>query len=116
MASQGRRRAETVRWRQHLGLGRRNPARDDQQEPHRGIQAQLVNADPAAAPGPFPGKIEHCRILAAMRSKSAALMPLLTFVVRGSSALATHAKQGKKPMNAIRSEKAESTEVEDPGL
>jgi hypothetical protein len=51
-----------------------------------------------------------------MRSKSAALMALLTFVVRGTSALATHAKQGKKPMNAIRSEKVESTEVEDPGL
>jgi hypothetical protein len=50
-----------------------------------------------------------------MRSKSAALMALLTFVVRGTSALAEHAKQGKKPMNAIRSEKVESTE-EDPNL
>ena len=37
-------------------------------------------------------KIEHCRILAAMRSKSAALMALLHVVVRGTSALATHAK------------------------
>jgi hypothetical protein len=38
--------------------------------------------------------VEHCRILAAMRSKSAALMGWFTFVVRGTSALASHAKQG----------------------
>jgi hypothetical protein len=50
MASQGRRRAEIVRRRQHLGLRRRNPAGHDEQEPHRGIQAQLVSADLAAAP------------------------------------------------------------------
>jgi hypothetical protein len=32
------------------------------------------------------------------------------FVVRGTSALATHAKQGKQPMNAIHSEKLETVE------
>jgi hypothetical protein len=43
----------------------------------------------------YPGKIRHCRILAPIRSKSAALMqPRQTIVVRGTSALA-HAKQGK---------------------
>ncbi len=52
MASQGRRRAEIVRRRQHLGFGRRNPAGDDEQEPQRGIQAQLVSADLAVARAP----------------------------------------------------------------
>jgi hypothetical protein len=37
-------------------------------------------------------------------------MALRCFVVRGTSALATDAKQGKKPMNAIHSEKLESIE------
>ena len=37
-------------------------------------------------------------------------MALRHFVVRGTSALATHAKQGKQPMNVTRSEKIESTE------
>jgi hypothetical protein len=53
--------------------------------------------------------IGHCRILAAMRSKSAALMALLTFVVRGTSARDSR-ETGEKPMNAIRSEKIESQE------
>ena len=44
MAAQDRRRTETVRRRQHLRLDRRNPAGRHQQEPHRGIQAQLVDA------------------------------------------------------------------------
>jgi hypothetical protein len=43
-----------------------------------------------------------------MQPKSAALMAGV--VVRGISALATNAKQGKQPMNAIRSEKIESTD------
>ncbi len=54
MASQGRRRTEIVRRRQHLGFGRRNPAGDDEQEPQRGIQAQLVSADLAATPTRAP--------------------------------------------------------------
>jgi hypothetical protein len=37
--------------------------------------------------------IEHCRILAAMRSKSAALMARLIFVVRGQPR-SLNAKQG----------------------
>jgi hypothetical protein len=45
-----------------------------------------------------------------MRSKSAALMALLTFVVRGTSALAQR-ETGEKPMNA-RSEKIESTDLD----
>ena len=93
MASQDRRRAETVRRRHHQRLDRRNRARHLEQESHRGIQAQLVRAAFRLSP-PIPGKIEHCRILAAMRSKSAALMASLNFVVRGTTALGTHAKQG----------------------
>ena len=42
-----------------------------------------------------------------MRSKSAALMALLYFVVRGTLA---QRETGEQPMNAIRSEKIESTE------
>ena len=42
MASQDRRRAEIVRRRQHLRLDRRDLARRRQQEPHCGIQAELV--------------------------------------------------------------------------
>jgi hypothetical protein len=34
----------------------------------------------------------------------------------GHSALATHAKTGEEPMSAIRSERVESTEVEDPNV
>jgi hypothetical protein len=54
--------------------------------------------------------IEHCRILAAMRSKSAALMALSC---GGTSALAQR-ETGEQPMNAtIRSEKIEEpTEVD----
>ena len=49
-----------------------------------------------------------------MRSKSTALIGLLNFVVRGTTALVTNA--GEKPMNAtIRSDKVESTEA-DPNL
>jgi hypothetical protein len=55
--------------------------------------------------------IGHCRILAAMRSKSADQMALLTFVVRGTSARDSR-ETGEKPMNAIRSEKIESHEIE----
>jgi hypothetical protein len=40
------------------------------------------------------GKIAHCRKLAAMWSKSEGWMAPLNFVVRGTSALAIHAKQG----------------------
>jgi hypothetical protein len=47
-----------------------------------------------------------------MRSKSAALMGLLRFVVRGNPRSLHTRKQGNKPMNAIRSEKVESTEVD----
>jgi hypothetical protein len=50
-----------------------------------------------------------------MRSKSAALMPLLTFVVRGTSARYTR-ETGEEPMSAIRSERVESGEVEDPNI
>src|SRR5450759_2375808 len=42
-----------------------------------------------------------------MRSKSAALIALLYFVVRGTLA---QRETGEQPMNAIRSEKIESTE------
>src|ERR1035437_10912022 len=42
-----------------------------------------------------------------MRSKSAALMALLYFVVRGTLA---QRETGQQPMKAIRSEKIESTE------
>jgi hypothetical protein len=49
-----------------------------------------------------------------MSSKSAGWMAALTFVVRGTSALAHNAKQGK-PMNAMPSEKIETT-VEDSNL
>ena len=41
--AQGRRRAEIVRRRQHLGLDRRNAIRRREQEHHRRVQAQLVN-------------------------------------------------------------------------
>ena len=44
-----------------------------------------------------------------MRSKSEALIALLYFVVRGTSALAQREK-GKQPMNVTRSEKIESIE------
>jgi hypothetical protein len=44
-----------------------------------------------------------------MRSKSEALIVLLYFVVRGTSALAQREK-GKQPMNVTRSEKIESIE------
>ena len=44
MAAQGRRRTEIVRRRQHHGIDRRDAAGHHQQEPHRGIQAQLVTA------------------------------------------------------------------------
>jgi hypothetical protein len=54
--------------------------------------------------------IGHCRILAAMRSKSAAHMAPASLSSCGGRPLATAAKQGKKPMNAIRSEKIESQE------
>jgi hypothetical protein len=55
--------------------------------------------------------IEHCRILAAMRSKSAALMARL-ISSRGGHPLAQR-ETGEQPMNAtIRSEKVESTEVD----
>jgi hypothetical protein len=49
-----------------------------------------------------------------MRSKSAALMGFASSC--GGRPLATHAKQGKTAMTAIRSEKIESTEVQDPNL
>ena len=42
MAAQDRRRAETVRRRQHFRLDRRNRAGHHEQEPQRGLQAQLV--------------------------------------------------------------------------
>jgi hypothetical protein len=62
---------------------------------------------------------EHCRILAAIRSKSAALMALrcfVIFVVRGTSALAQR-ETGEQPMNAtIRSEKIEETVEVDSNL
>jgi hypothetical protein len=45
-----------------------------------------------------------------MQTKSEALMALSNIVVRGTPALATDAKQGKQPMNAIRPEKIESTD------
>ena len=69
-------------------------------------QSRLVPESPR-----FPGMIEHCRILAAIRSKSAALMAQLIFVVRGTSALAQR-ETGEQPMTAIRSEKTESTEAD----
>jgi hypothetical protein len=75
-----------------------------------------VSADPAAVPAPSPGKIEHCRILAAMRSKSAALMPLL-YVRRAGVIRARYTREtGEQPMSAIRSEKTESSEGEDPNI
>src|SRR5260370_38566334 len=53
------------------------------------------------------------RILAAMRSKSAALIAPLDVVVRGTSALASHAKTRDWPMNAInRSEQLESIDAD----
>src|ERR1700721_1513169 len=58
--------------------------------------------------------IEHCRILAAMRSKSAA-----TDGATSISSCGGHPRSretGEEPMNAIRSEKIESTEGEDPNL
>ncbi len=80
-------------------------------------RASSAAGEAAAISGrqPIPRKIQHCRILAPMRSKSAALMASLTFVVRGTSALASPRNRGK-PMTAIRSEKVESTEVEDSNL
>jgi hypothetical protein len=45
-----------------------------------------------------------------------ALIALLWFRRAGTSALASHAKKGEKPMNVIRSEKVESTEVDDSNL
>ena len=48
-------------------------------------------AEPLAAP--VSRMIQHCRILAQMRSNSAAQMAPLHFVVRGTSALAFYAKQ-----------------------
>ena len=47
---------------------------DDQQEHQRRLQAQLVNRPHRRRQSRFPGIIQHCRILAAMRSNSAALM------------------------------------------
>src|ERR1700686_4914078 len=58
--------------------------------------------------------IEHCRILAAMRSKSAA-----TDGVTSISSCGGHPRSretGEEPMNAIRSEKIESIEGEDPNV
>src|SRR5258708_38153283 len=46
-----------------------------------------------------------------MGSKSRGQMEPFIFVVRGTSALARHGKEGKRPMNAIRPEKVESPEV-----
>jgi hypothetical protein len=56
-------------------------------------------------------KIEHCRILAAMRSKSAVLIALMNsnFVVR---VILARRDTGERPMNAIRSEKIEELEPE----
>ena len=65
------------------------PQGTTEQEPHRGIQAQLVAAEIAVVRRHIALKIEHCRILAPMRSKSAALMALLHFRRAGDIALAT---------------------------
>ncbi len=62
-------------------------ARRHQQELQRRLQAQLVSHSFPLRQSP-PGMIQHCRILAQMRSKSAAQMAPLHFVVRGTSALA----------------------------
>jgi hypothetical protein len=67
----------------------------------------------------FPGKIEHCRRLAAIRSKSTALMALLHIRRAGDVRARFRCETGEKPMNAIRSEKVESTIEtieEDPNL
>ena len=87
MAAQDRRRAETVRRRHRLRLGRRDADRRRQQELQRRLQAQLVERFAPSSPLPHR-MIQHCRILAQMRSKSAAQMAPLHFVVRGTSALA----------------------------
>jgi hypothetical protein len=54
--------------------------------------------------------------MAAMRSKSAALMPLLYFRRAGDIRARYTRETGEEPMTAIRSEKVESTEVEDPNI
>jgi hypothetical protein len=59
----------------------------------------------------FPEKSEHCRIMAPIRTESAALMGQL----HGGGHPLAQAKQGKKLMTAIRSEKidpVESVEVD----
>jgi hypothetical protein len=70
-----------------------------------------VTADVAPA-SLLPRKIEHCRILAAMRSKSAATDGIAYFRRAGDIRARFIREIGEKPMNAIRSEKIESTEVD----
>src|ERR1700692_1505241 len=58
--------------------------------------------------------IEHCRILAAMRSKSPATDGATSIPSCGGHPRSR--ETGEEPMNAIRSEKIESIEGEDPNL
>src|SRR5258706_16088976 len=51
-----------------------------------------------------------------MRSNSAALMPLLYFRRAGVIRARYTRETGEEPMSAIRSEKIESSEVEDPNI
>src|SRR5580692_6700723 len=101
MVAQDRRRAEDRRRVQYLRLGRGDRARRFEQEHHRRFQAELVGARRHAKAQALP----HIG-----RDADKIGSPDGGVVVRGTSALATNAKQGKQPMNAIRSEKIESTD------
>ena len=79
----------------------------------RGLQAQLVGRSARPLHRHIPRKIEHCRILVAMRSKSTALMAPLNFVVRGTTALAYTRNRGiaDERHHPFRTD-VESTEVD----
>src|SRR6187431_941780 len=106
MAAQGRRRAEAVRRRHHLGLDRRNAVRHRQHQPQRGLQTQLVRGPRLSREGAFPGQkasparmIHHCRTLAQMRTKSTAQMETITSSC-GGRPRSPESEPEELPMNA----------------
>src|SRR5580692_2430667 len=106
MVAQDRRRAEDRRRVQYLRLGRGYRPRRFEQEHHRRIQAELVGARRHAKAQALP----H---IGRDADKIGSPDGGVNLVVRGWSAHTTNAKQGKKPMNAIRPEKIESIDEDE---
>src|ERR1700726_4932170 len=100
MAAQDRRRAEIVRWRQHIRLDRRDRIRHHEKEPYRGIQAELVKWSPRSRPAKDQALSHVGRYGVKIGSTDSAAL-----LRRAGDTRAC--EKGNQPMNGARSKKIE---------